>query len=124
MRDGQLYSMYIAFCMALTAAGAHETVRQIDSEYGQLRSFEKRTWMSPQERRETRPTIPETLHSILIVPDGTDDEETGGPAYAPIDVPESCIRLRDQLIDAVSETQALMAEVEDAERRAGWDASP
>lgn len=124
MTDGQLYSMYIAFCMALTAAGAHETVRQIDSEYGQLRSLEERTWMSPQERRETRPTIPETLHSILIVPDGTDDEETGGSAYAPIDVPESCVMLRDQLIDAVSETQALTAEAKAAEAAAGWDPSP
>lgn len=123
MRDGQLYSMYIAFCMALTAAGAHETVQRMDSQYGRIRSLDELNELSPRERKQ-RPNVLEALSDVLVAHDGTYEEETGAPSFGPIEVPESCVKMRDELLNAVFETQALMSQVEDAEAAAGWDASP
>lgn len=53
------------------------------------------------------------------------DPETGCPyGYSPVELPEALVAERDALLAAAAEMQELQAQVEDAERAAGWDPNP
>ena len=105
-----LMSQFAMFNVCLAEAGDPDRAKELLKDYDHV--------------RRSGANQLEALLDIMEEWDGGQDPETGTPNIRPIQVPESCVTLRDELIAALLKQAGLQAEVASAERAAGWDPSP